>query len=221
METPRSDIDDDDMSVATVHTGNRPISNAGEAKEFVVKFLFRPHGGNNNTEVARTHYAILRAITDIYPEVKIFDNYGVAIKEFPPLKSYDAYLRHFKLQFVKANDNKHRKAIYLAFHRIVSPVPLGEIRRHATVSTLLHKVNTRLSLHHWTEDETRIANLGFFVGFDPTNILPEEMVERIRRDITMVTERPCKKIPRFRCGFSSPFSINPQGVRISTKGYDL
>ena len=60
--------DDDEMSTVTTNTANRTIRNAGESKEYVLKFLFRPKTDGNNTEVACTHYAILKAIMDIYPE---------------------------------------------------------------------------------------------------------------------------------------------------------
>ena len=57
-----------------------------------MKFLFCPSMGNSNTEVACTHYAILKTVTKIYPEVQVFDNHRQMLKEFPKLKGYDQYL---------------------------------------------------------------------------------------------------------------------------------
>ena len=98
-----------------------------EVKEYVVKFLFRPNTSSNNTEVVQTHYNILHCIAHLYPETQVFDNLGKTMKEFPLLKTFNAYLCHFKLQFVKANPNMKCKAIYLMFHHIQSSVSISEI----------------------------------------------------------------------------------------------
>jgi hypothetical protein len=212
---------DDDISVNTVEARNSIIVNAGERQEYVIKFLFRPSDDSNNSEVARTHFTILKTINDIYPdETTIFDNYGATMKEFPTPKSYDQYLRHFKLQYVKGNQGKNRNPIYLAFHRLHSTIPISEIRKHHVIAALLQKVNTRLTTHHWLEDETRISTLGFFVGVDPGNYLKEDYQEFIRSKIATATKRSKKNVPKFQCGFTSPF-IMSDGHRTSTKSYDI
>ena len=99
----------DDVSISTTIPENRFLMSHDEIKEYVVKFLFRPNTSSHNTEVAQTHYNILHCITHLYPEAQVVDNFGKAMKEFPLLKTFDAYLCHFKLQFVKANP--HKKAM--------------------------------------------------------------------------------------------------------------
>ena len=221
MTNRENQTENDEISIATDTAENRTITNVGEEKEYVIKFLFRPKGEENNTKVAKTHYAILKVITDIYPNVQVFDNFGSTVKEFPQLKSYDEYLRHFRLQYVKSNEKKNRGSIYLAFHRIRSTVPISEIRKHSSVLMLLQKVNTRLTVHLWKEDETRIANLGFFVGVDPSNYLKEHYEEKVRSQIASVTGKSKKNIPKFQCGFTSPYHIDDDGNRTATKSYDL
>ena len=117
-ELPTSAAPTDDVSILTIMAENHFITLHDEVKEYVVKFLFIPDSNSNNTEVAQTHYDILHCITHLYPEAQVLDNFGKTMKEFPLLKTFDAYLRHFKLQFVKANPNKKHNAIYLTFHRI-------------------------------------------------------------------------------------------------------
>ena len=117
-EPPTSAAPTDDVSISTVIAENRFITSPDKVKEYVVKFLFRPDSRSNNTEVAKTHYDILCCITPLYPEAQVFDNFGKTMKEFHLLKTFDAYIRHFKLQFVKANPNKKRNAIYLTLHCI-------------------------------------------------------------------------------------------------------
>ena len=101
-----------DVSVSTIKAENRFLTLHNKVKEYVVKFMFWPNNSSHNTEVAQTHYNILHCITHLYPEAQVFNNFGKTMKEFPLLKTFDAYLHHFKLQFVKANPNKKRNALF-------------------------------------------------------------------------------------------------------------
>jgi hypothetical protein len=214
--------DQDDLSTSTVAAGSTAIRNRTEKKEYVIKFLFRPANTNNNAEVARIHFAILETIHEIYHETTtIFDNYGSRLKDFSTPLSYDAYLRHFKVLYAKPNPKKNRSAIYICYHRIQSSIPISEIRRNYLVSTLLQKVNTRMSIHQWKEDDTHISTLGFFVGVDPSNHLSDELTSRLRTFISKKVNCRVKNIPEFKLVFSSPFVMNVNKTRISTKSYDL
>ena len=235
----------DDVSISMAMAENCIIITHEEVKEYVVKFLFRPNSSSNNTKVARTHYNILNCITQIYPEAQVFDSFGKTMKELSLLKTFDAYLHHFwflpwshrkcssrvcfkcnqdglfKLQFVKANPNKKRNAIYLTFHRIRSSVSISDIRKNSEVAALSSKRNMHLTVHLWKEDETQIANLGFYVKVDPSNVMKEYFEECICTKISECTCREKKMIPLFHCSFSFPFVIEDEGTRTSTKAYDL
>jgi hypothetical protein len=144
------------------------------------------------------------------------------MKKFTALKSYDEYLRHFNLEFVKGNQQKRRNPIYVVHHRIISNVSLGEIRKHWSVSDLLKRVNTRMTKHLWNEQETRIAVLGFSINVDPTNFLKNDYEARMLSQIAEKNNKSKKSIPRFQCTFSSPFDLNTDtNTRISTKTYAL
>ena len=220
-EPPTSAAPTDDAIVSTVMAENHFITSPDEVKDYVVKFMFRPDSSSNNTEVAQTHYDILHCITHLYPEAQVFNNFGKTMKEFPLLKTFDAYLCHFKLQFVKANPNKKHNAIFLTFHHIQSSVSISEIRKNSEVASLLSKQNTCLMVHFWKEDKTQIVNLGFYVKVDLSNITKEYYEEHIRTKISECTRCDKKKIPQFHCDFSSPFVIEEGGTRMSTKAYDL
>ena len=209
------------VSVSMVMAENRFITSHDEVKEYVVKFLFCPDSSSNNTKVAQTHYNILHCITHLYPEAQVFDNFGKTMKEFPLLKTFDAYLRHFKLQFVKANPNKKHNAIYLTFQCIRSSISISKIQKNSEVASLLSKQNMCLTVHLWKEDKTQITNLGFYVKVDPSNVTKKYFEEHIRTKISECTRCNKKNIPQFHCGFSSPFVIEEGGTRTSTKGYDL
>ena len=176
---PLKNAIDDDISVQTVPMENRIITNTGTAEEYVVKFRFQPKNNANNSVVANTHYSILSSIKQFFPDTQVYDNYGVEMKKIIALKTYDEYLRHFNLEFVKGNPAKRRNPIYVVHHRFISTVSLGEIRKHWSVADLLKRVNTRMTKHLWNEQDTRIAVLGFSTNVDPTNFLKEEYTARM------------------------------------------
>ena len=69
---------------------------------------------------------------------------------------------------------------------------------------LLSKQNTRLTVHLWREDETQIANLGFYVKVDLSIVTKEYFEERVRPKISESTRRDKKKILRFTVDFHHP-----------------
>ena len=78
-----------------------------------------------------------------------------------------------------------------------------------------------LTVHLWKEDETQIANIGFYVKVDPMNVMKEYFEECTCTKISKCTCCDKKKIPLFHGGFSSPFVIEEGGTRTSTKAYVL
>ena len=130
-----SNNNDDDASQSTeITTVYRPIPYEGEEKEYTIKFVFRPEE-DQNRNVAKLHYDTLYTISQVYPEVKIFDNRGSKLnrKKLEALKTYSAYLRHFDLHYSKGNESKKRKPMYIVIHRFQSKVSISEIRRHSAV----------------------------------------------------------------------------------------
>ena len=111
--------------------------------------------------------------------------------------------------------------MYLVFHRIHTSMPISEICRHNVVQNLLHKVNTCLTIHHWQENETDIATLGFFINIDPGNYLHNKFKEHLHHQIRKHNNIDKKKIPPFKCGYSSPFIIDSEGYRTLTKVYNI
>ena len=95
--------------------------------------------------------------------------------------------------------------MHLVFHRILSNVPLQEIRRHYEIETLLNKSNTQVTLHHWKEDDMDIANLGFFINVDPINNPREAFETSIRTNLGKANNIEEHKLPKFQYLLSSPF----------------
>ena len=210
----------DEASYNTTDVDNKKVHYEGEEKEYVVKFLFRPDK-NENTKVASTHFSVLQVIRQVYPEVTIFNNHGRKVKDLNTLKNYNDYARNYELHFMKGNDKKQRDPLYLIFHRIHSRVPISQIRRHHSVEQRLKEHKGKMLVHHWKEDETRISNIGFFVGIDPANTTESEVTERLFKEIYKQTKCPEKKVPKFRIHFSSPFTYTLRNRYRSTKAYGL
>ena len=213
---------DDASDAATAVTAvYRPIPYEGDEKEYTIKFVFSPDDDTNKS-IALLHYDILYSISQVFPEVKIFDNKGAKLnrKKLESFKAVSVYLRHFDLHYSKGNEKKQRKPMYIVIHRFQSKISISEIRRHESVHEKLLLGKAKMTQHLWNENETRISNLGFFVGFDPSNIPPDEMIEDVVQEIIKKTNKPRKKIPKFKCNYSSPFFKNGDDT-FKTKAFDL
>jgi hypothetical protein len=73
----------------------------------------------------------------------------------------------------------------------------------------------------WAENETEIVNLGFHVGVDTGNYRKDYFEDHVRKHISLTTKTDIKKIPRFQCGFTSPFMYDQFDQRSVTKTYDI
>ena len=121
------DHGEDDISIATETTDNRPPRGTRENREYVVKITFKPKTASAAGEVAKSHFTLLRAMHDNFTDsVSIFDNQGKPLKDLKTPKTVDAYLRHFQMHFVKENKEKKRGPMYYAIHRVYSKVSIGE-----------------------------------------------------------------------------------------------
>jgi hypothetical protein len=216
------EVKDDEASINTLPGANLLGLRNSEAKNYCVKFTYRPTTSKTTQQVLTTHYAILKKIYENFPEAKIYDEKNKQMKSFEA-KSVTEFMRMIDFVYIPPNPNKKRKEAYITHHQIISTVPISEIKRHHDIEQRLNKVKGAMKIHHWRKDQTKIANLGFFVSTDPSNYLAtnwEKVVrDRIAKAHPNISE---KKIPYFKCIFSSPFDIHQNtSVKISTKAYDL
>ena len=215
-------MQDDNNRIITLPSANYSITQSTKTKEYILKFCFLPKSKKHNSTVATTHYTILQVINHYFHDSVIYDNHdGNILNDFSKIKTYDSYSCHFKLQHVKENTNKKCGDMYLAFHRIHTSMPISEIYRHNVIENLLHKVNTCLTIHHWQENETDIATLGFLVNIDPGNYLHDKFEAHLHHQICKHNNINKKKTPPFKCGYSSPFTIDSEGYRTLMKAHDI
>ena len=89
------------------------------------------------------------------------------------------------------------------------------------IESILKKVNTFLTTHQWNGNETDIATLRFFINTDSGNFLHKNFKEHVCTQISQYNKIDKKKIPPFKCNYSSPFAIDEDGNRTSTTVYDF
>jgi hypothetical protein len=217
-------MDTDDITVQTKNSGNAstfvPTPSISSFTEYVVKFVFRPETIDAQKDVATTHFQILSCMKELCPDTVIYNNAGKSMKKFT-LTSTASYLRHYKLIHKKGNEKKRRGTMYQVFHRILTDVPISEIRRNDEFKRLLGSLDARMNVHVWAEDETDIVNLGFHIGVDPGNYRKEHFQRHVAEQISIATKTNIKNIPRFQCGFTSPFIYDEYNAHSVTKTYDI
>ena len=76
-------------------------------------------------------------------------------------------------------------------------------------------------LHNWREDDTDIANLGFFINDDLINIPQEAFEASIQTNLHKANNIEEHELPKFQCRFSSPFTIDATNHHTATKVYSL
>ena len=89
----------------------------------------------------------------------------------------------------------------------------------------MQQQGVKINNHDWDEQSTRISNLGFFGGVDPSNYTCQQFKKDLCQKIATITHKQPSKIPKFKCRYSSPFQFisvpNDSDRKISTKGYNL
>jgi hypothetical protein len=110
------------------------------------------------------------------------------------------------------------KTAVVIVHRILTRIPLGQIKRNPSAFKFLIEHNCFLREHMWDEHEWDVQQIGFVTGYNPKYYSPE-------RATTLVRARLCKampraKVPKFQMVLKS-HKINHQGRISSTQAYTI
>ena len=220
------DNSEEEKSINTVVVENIIDRSNIPTKEFTIRWQFSPKTERGNTQVATTHYELLMAMKRNFQEMKIFDNKGCEMKFKKSILSFREYSKHYELIYFKGNPEKNRRPQFSCFHHILTDSSINEIRNHEEINFILQKQNVKLNNHEWDEQSTRILNLGFFGGVDPSNYTRQQFKNDLRNKIAASTNRQPAKVPKFKCRYSSPFQYisdndSIRDKRITTKAYNL
>ena len=186
----------------------------------MVKFLFHPHSAQGNTEVASTHYIVLCNVNEIYPRSKSTTTLVKLARNWENFRT----IQHISgiSNSSLSNPISRRNAPPCMLYIIRStPAILCLKFTDCKVSNLLYRANACMTIHLWSNEDTRISNLSFFVRFDPSNHLKSDFEMYTHLTIAKNCNCSCKDIPKFQCGFSSLFLIDENNNQISTKVYNI
>uniref|UniRef100_A0A7S2YIT3 Uncharacterized protein n=1 Tax=Entomoneis paludosa TaxID=265537 RepID=A0A7S2YIT3_9STRA len=214
-------VGDNQASSASLHGFTIHSISPKDTKEYTLKFSFNNEQDQSTSGiVASKHVAVLHAIITAFPTTVLFDNYGHKVVDPSSITKKAAYNRRFNLHNYAINSRKRRGNMSYVVHRLHSSVTIPTICHNSVVSKLLKRHHVRISQHLWTEDDTEIVNLGFHIGADPCNQLKDQFEDQVRHQISESTGITLAKLPRFQCGYITPF-FNSKSGRVKTRSYDI
>ena len=172
---------EDDLSTSTPPSGHR---NCEEDHEFVsktIRFYFAPTDRTrlDSTSPADVHTKWLRMITSTFgTEVKIINNNNKQVlhidtnsKAAKGTSHGDQFKVHEKPMGLSSSGNPETAVVIV--HRILTRIPLGQIKRNPSAFKFLIEHNCFLREHMWDEHEWDVQQIGFVTGFNPKYYSPD------------------------------------------------
>jgi hypothetical protein len=225
---PTMDIDNEDASsVATPPIGYR---NSPEDLAFVAKtirFYFAPFDSSqiNRVHPSEIHSQWIRIVQAAFgDDVKIINNVNRPVKNLDTSATANraiAYAQQFKVhtkQLGQSPTTGAPKASHVITHRILTRVPLGQIKRHITAFQLLTDNHCYLNEHLWDEQEWDLQQIGFVTGFNPKYYSNDRVTAMFRARLSKAMPR--RKIPKFQMVLKS-HRITHNGRKSNTQAYAI
>ena len=222
------DIDNEDVSsVATPPIGYR---NSSEDHAFVskmIRFYFAPFDQSqiNRVHPSDIHSQWIRIIQSAFgDDVKIINNANRPVKNLDTSVTANgafAYAQQFKVHTKMLGNSPTTgapKSSQVIIHRILTRVPLGQIKRHINAYQLLTNNHCYLNEHLWDEQEWDLQQIGFVTGFNPKYYSNERVTAMFRTRLIKATPR--KKIPKFQMVLKS-HRIDHNGRKSNTQAYAI
>ena len=202
---PTKEIDTDDVSsVATPPIGYR---NSSEDQEFVsktIRFYFAPYDRSRIDRVHPTdvHVQWIRLIQAAYGEdVKFINNSNRPVTNLETganaarAISYAQQFKEHVKQMGKSPTTGELKSSTVIVHRIMTRVPLGQLKRYPPAYQLLTENQCYFNEHHWDEQEWDLQQIGFVTGYNPKYYTNERVTTMFRARLAKAM--PKAKIPKF------------------------
>ncbi len=225
---PTTEIDTDDASsVATPPIGYR---NSPEDHAFISKTIRLHFAPSDQSRIDRTHPSEIhtewiRIIKTAFgDDVKIINNANRPVTNLNTSTSAPraiAYAQQFKVHTKQHRNSSLTGALRstnVIIHRILTRVPLGQLKRHTSAYQLLKDNNCYLNEHLWDEQEWDVQQLGFITGFNPKYYSNERATNMFRA--RLCNALPRKKIPKFQVVLKS-HRINHKERTSSTQAYTI
>ena len=218
---------EDASSVATPPIGYR---NSSEDQTFVsktIRFYFAPRDRSkiNCVKPSEVHSQWIRIIQTAFgADVKFINNSNRPVTNLETGSSASrsfSYAQQFKehsKQMEKSPTTGEPKSATVIVHRIMTRVPLGQIKRHPTAYQLLIDNQCYLNEHHWDEYEWDVQQIGFVTGYNPKYYEKDRVTTMFRARLSKAM--PKAKIPKFVMALKS-HRIEYNGRTSTTQAYAL
>ena len=227
-QEPAMEVDADDASsAATPPIGYR---NSSEDQTFIsktIRFFFAPFDQSRIDHVhpSEVHTQWIRTIQAAFGEdIKIINNFNRPVKNLGPSETINrafSYAQQFKVHsktIGKIPTTGAPKISNVIVHRILTRVPLGQIKRHPSVYQLLQDNQCYLNEHLWDEHEWDVQQIGFITGFNPKYYTSDRVTTMFRTSLSKAL--PKAKIPKFQMVVKS-HRINHNDRHSTTKAYTI
>jgi hypothetical protein len=215
---------EDDMSTTTPPFG---YQNSEKDKEFIsktIRLFFAPTDRTrvDSVDPSDIHIQWMRMISSTFGfEVKYINNNSKPVinidlcaKTTKPISYKQQFKGHEKPMGVTATGTP--KVATPIIHRILTRVPLGQIKRHPTAFKCLKDNNCFLREHLWDEQEWDVQQIGFVTGYNPKYFTPEKTNTSVRTRIRKALRRA--KVPKFHMVLKT-HKITYQGRTSSTQAF--
>ena len=218
---------EDASSIATPPMGFR---NSPEDQTFVsktIRFFFAPQDSTSINRINPTdvHIQWIRLIQTAFgADIKIISNSNRPVTNLDTgtnaTKAF-SYAQQFKEHTKPLGTSPttgQPKVATVLVHRIMTRVPLGQLKRYPPAYQLLTENHCYLNEHHWDEQEWDLQQIGFVTGYNPKYYTNDRVTTMFRARISKAMPRT--KIPQFRMVLKS-HRINYNGRTSNTQAYAI
>ena len=217
---------DDDLSIATPPIGYRNSNIDHEFVSKTVRFYFAPSDRTRLDSIAPAdiHIQWMRYISSAFgDDVKIINNHNkpvLGIDASVTAATGTSYKNQFQMHQkpMGFTPSGTTKTAVIIVHRLLTRIPFGQIKRHASAFQLLNDHNCFLREHLWDEQEWDVQQIGFVTGYNPKYYTPERVTNCIRARICKAMPRA--KVPKFQTVLKT-HKILHQGRTSSTQAFTI
>jgi hypothetical protein len=222
------DVDyDDASSIATPTTGHRQSTEDLTLVSKTIRFFFAPYDRSriDRLHPSDAHTKWIRLIQAAFGEdVQIISNLNRPVTNIEATSASHRAFSH--AQQFKAHektmgrnpDTGAPKTAVVIVHRILSRVPLGQLKRYPPAYQLLKDNQCCLNEHRWDGEEWDLQQLGFVTGYNPKYYSSDRAATAFCSCLSKA--QPRVKIPKFQMVLRS-HRIQHNGRQSNTQAFTI
>jgi hypothetical protein len=223
----RNEAMEDDLSTSTPPISHRNSDDDHELVSKTIRFFFAPA---DYTRIDTTHPTVIHTqwIKNIQSafgdDVKFLNNHNRPVQNIDMKANkhnINSHSYQFQLHAKSKITHQTTETSYTAvtiIHRILTRIPLSQIKRHPSAYKLLTENNCYLNEHKWDEQEWDVQQFGFVTGFNPKYYSPERATTKFRARLCKAFPR--NKLPKFQLVLKT-HRITYNGRSSSTQAFSI